>query len=272
VYNRLVNRLAPLCLLVPLFAACGTRDTSLETELYKPEPIVDLAGAYTVRLKLREGDELVYEMHSLDTTRKAVVPGSNEEEGTVTVEMAVRFLDRVTEVTNSVYTIERTYETPVYKVTATGAYEGQEERIESMRRDNFPQKQTLRLDDRYRSIDGDAAATGVLPEGAVREGDTWTTEIKNVTNPLDPASQFNDMLPKMVHTVGKVEKLGKWRTIKIESRPEDSSVLEVEQPGVVWYDLETGVIVQAHFSVKARGQNTTARSELKLIEFRRGGR
>lgn len=270
-YNSVVNRLVPLCLLLPLFGACGTKEASLEPELYTPEPVADAEGAYTLRLKLREGDTLVYELHSLDTTRKAVVPGSSEEEGTVTVEMSVRLVDRVAEVANGVYTIERTYESPVYRVTATGAYEGQEERIESMRRENLPKKQTLRFDDRYRSIGSDTAATGVLPEGAVREGDTWTTEIQNVSNPRDPASQFNDMLPKVVHTVGKVEKLGRWRTIQVESRPEDSSVLEVEQPGVVWYDLETGVMVQAHFTVNARGQNTSARSELKLIEFRRGG-
>lgn len=270
-YNRVVKRLAPACLVLSLLAACGTKQTSLEPELYKPEPVADSKDAYTLRLKLAEGDTLVYELHSIDTTRKAVVPGSGEEGGTVTVEFSARVVDRVAKVADGIYTIERTYESPIWRVAATGEFEGQEARIEEMRRKNLPKKETLRFDDRYRPVGGGAAGTGVLPEGAIKEGDTWTTEIKNVSNPRDPASQFNDLLPKMVHTVGRVEKLGKWRTISIESRPEDSSVLEVEQPGAVWYDLETGVIVQAHFSVNARGQNTSARSEFKLLEFRRGG-
>jgi hypothetical protein len=271
VYNRVVNRLMAACLSLVLLVGCGAKQTPLEPELYKPEPVADSNEAYTLRLQLSEGDTLVYALHSLDTTRKAVVPGSGEEGGTVTVEFSARVVDRVTKVEGGIYTIERTYESPIWRVAATGEFEGQEARIEEMRRKNLRKKETLRFDDRYRPVGGDAAATGVLPERPIKEGDSWTTEIENVANPRDPASQLNDLLPKMVHTVGKVEKLGQWRTISIESRPEESSVLEVEQPGVVWYDLDTGVIVQAHFNVNARGQNTTARSELKLIEFRRAG-
>lgn len=270
-YNSAMNRMAPIGLALPLLAACGAKEASLEPELYKPESVAGAEGAYTLRLKLREGDVLVYELHSVDTTRKAVVPGSGEEEGTVTVEMSARVVDRVTDVHGGVYTIERTYESPVFKVRTTGAFKDQAEGIERIRRENLPTREVLRLDERYRPVGEDATTTGILPEDPVREGDTWTTQIQNVSNPRDPASQLNDMLPKIVHTVGKVEKLGQWRTISISSQPEDSAVLDVEQPGVVWYDLETGVMVQAHFTVNARGQNTTARSELKLIEFRRGG-
>lgn len=264
-----MSRVAPIGLLLPLLVACGVKENSLEPDLYKPEPVAEAGGAHTLRLKLRKGDVLVYDLHSVDITRKAVVPGSGDEQGSITVEQSVRIVDRVTDVHDEIYTIERTYESPVVRVKATGAFVGQEKGIEEMRRKNLPTKEVFRLDERYRPIGGSTTAAGVLPERPVKEGDSWTTQIQNVSNPRDPASQLNDMLPKMVHTVGKVEKLGQWTTLSISSQPEDSAVLEVEQPGVVWYDLETGVMVQAHFMVNARGQNTTARSELKLIEYRR---
>jgi len=250
---------------------CAKHETRLEPELYQPSSKENAKEAITLRLRLQPGDVLIYDFHSKDTTTQAPQVGSKEEGGSVTVEFAARMVDRVISVEENTFAIERSFEDPRYVVTATGVFRGREKEIEAMRRKNLQRKESFLLDQRFRRV-GDSANLKEqgFPEHPIREGDTWTTKMPNVGNPRDPASQFNDLWPNLIHTVGKIEQLGPWRTISIEVRPEDPTVLEVSQPAKIWYDLDTGVIVQARFTVNAKAQRTVGESELKLVEFRRG--
>ncbi|GIV03508.1 MAG: hypothetical protein KatS3mg015_2338 [Fimbriimonadales bacterium] len=266
-------RSAAVVLLLAALVSCGKNEPPLQPELYVPKTKEAAKEAITLRLRLQPGDVLVYEFHSKDTTTQVTPVGSDEEGGTVTVEFAARMVDRVISAEEGTYAIERTFENPRYVVTATGSFKGKEKEIEEMRRKNLKLKDSFLLDERYRRV-GDSATFREqgLPEQPIREGDTWTTKMPNIGNPRDPASQFNDLWPNLIHTAGKIEQLGPWKTISIEVRPEDPTVLDVEQPATIWYDLETGVMVQARFTVNAKAQRTVGESELKLIEFRRGDR
>ncbi len=274
--------LLPAALGVALVAACSppSDPAPSSTELSEPKSI-ETGRADPLRLDVRAGDVFTYVFEQDEEIAEYRKPGSDEVPGTINNTIRATLVRKCVSAADGVFEFEDRFQDVRVETKCGGRLAGTEDVVAAERRKEFSKPGVSRFDNRFRPVGPDgvpvvtAAATAYFPEGALVAGETWGGEVPDVTNPRDPGSNLQGMMPKITFRYGGTDQIGEWTAVKIDAESSGSEAMTLDGPASSWFDSKSGALVRFTATIRAsapRMMTIKMVMDLKSVEPAQGVR